>query len=464
MNTNGILRDGRKLRERELDFARELEKEGLCDIKDFNYVECVSTEDEDYDKLRDHDCDAQVEINEESNKQTCPKCRRTIYLDEKTIKSRHRLQVDTEGIRVFVRDICTEVVEDSATKRKNDLNYLDHDFHHVNVATYRGEKIELVIVSEILEKEILSAAKVDSKNLVFILADEAISLGNDIEDLKLQYTTVGDLMDSDNATEIIENKICAIINENREGSVSVAAQEAIEICSDRSVLEQMGWDTFEHCIQAMLDASFGTSHLFGGLERGSGEPDGVLTLHGKDDSLFMWDAKFVNLEKNEETDLSGEYDKIFRHLNRVRERERIQSDFDGVAGILLFTPGIKESNVSRLAETIHEREITAAKKWNGSIVYFELDAMLELTKSVLSNKSNVRQKTKLFMKAVHTNLTSPSKHEDDPDKVYSPDYNSLHMSVGDVNDIFDFIDGIDVEHTDFDADEYRKKAEYFEEI
>jgi hypothetical protein len=178
----------------------------------------------------------------------------------------------------------------------------------------------------------------------------------------------------------------------------------------------------------------------------------------------MWDAKFVNLERNDETELRGEYDKIFRHLKRLDDRERFQQDFDGVAGILLFTPGIKKANVSRLAETIHEREITSPKQWDGSIVYFELDALIELASAVLENRADVRYKPSLFRKALHANITTPSKHEDDPEKVHSSDYNSLHMSVSDIEDIFEFISTQGREHTEFDREQYLRSAQYFRDL
>ena len=115
-------------------------------------------------------------------------------------------------------------------------------------------------------------------------------------------------------------------------------------------------------------------------------------------------------------------------------------------------------------QSIHEREITSPKQWDGSVVYFELDALVELASSVLANRAEVRHKPNLFRKALHTNLTSPSKHEDDPEKVHSSDYNSLHMSVQDVQEIFEFIDGQRIEHSAFDREQYLKAAEYFRDV
>lgn len=465
MNANGILRDGRELSNRELAYATELQERGLCTVESYQFVDCVDTEDHDYDRLREHDCSAKIRVDEDDIKTTCPDCHRTVYLDEKSIKSGHKLRLDPDNLRVFVRDLCSEVADDGARKRPSPLNYLAHDFPHVNVAEFDSKEILLIITTNRIEKEVLATARVVDENLLWVLADEALATQTALDELNLHSVTIGELVDPREGIERLQEKLDGAVHQTRERFIDIAARQTIELCSDRAILEQMDWEEFEHCVQTLLEAALGTSYLFGAIERGSGEPDGALTLHWEEEeSLFMWDAKFVNLERNEQTELRGEYDKIFRHLKRLDSQERIQRGFDGVAGILLFTPGIKEANVRRLAETIHAREMAAPKRWSGSIVYFELDALIELARGVLGNRADVRHKPNLFRKVLHTNLTSPSKHSNDPEKVYSSDYNSLHMSAQDIRDIFEFISGAEMEHTEFNRERYLKEAEYFRDV
>lgn len=464
MNANAILRDGRELVGREVELAKEMEDLGLCTVDNFNYVVCVDTEDDDYDRLREHGCNRRINVDGEEGTTTCPKCHRTVYLDEKEIKSGHKTRVDPEGIRIFVRSICSEVTDGNVKKRSNPLNYLGHEFEYVNVAECDGEEVMMVISTRLIDEEILAISRIVDDNILWVLADEALPAESAIDELGLHSITIGELTNTDEAVDRLRNRAEATVHEKREQFIDIAARKAIDLCSDQAVLERMDWEEFEHCVQTLLEVSLGTSYLFGALERGSGEPDGALTLHWGEESLFMWDAKFVNLEQNDETELRGEYDKIFRHLKRMDDRERYQREYEGVAGILLFTPGVKEANVSRLAETIHGREITSPKQWNGSVVYFELDALVELASAVLANRADVRHKPNLFRKTLHANLTSPSKHEDDPEKVHSSDYNSLHMSVQDVQDIFEFIEGQEVEHTEFNREQYLRAAEYFRDV
>ena len=464
MNANSILRNGRELSRRQVEYAKELENRGLCTVESFDYVNCVDTEDDDYDRLRDHDCKRRIIVDGEESKTTCPDCHRTIYLHEKEIKSSHRVEIDPNDLRIFVRDLCSEVTDDGATKRSNPLNYLEREFEHVNVAKWGGDRINIIISTSLIKEEILAIARIIDDNFLWVLADEALPVQNTISDLGLHSITIDELANPDEAANQLRNRIESTVKETRQQFLDIAARKAINLCSNQAVLKRMDWDEFEHCVQTLLETSLGTSYLFGGVERGSGEPDGALTLHWEDESLFMWDAKFVNLKRNDVTELSGEYDKIFRHLKRLDSQERFQREFAGVAGILLFTPGIKEANVRRLAETIHEREITNPKQWNGSIVYFELDALVELANAVLANRADVRHKPNLFRKALHANLTSPSKHEDDPEKVHSSDYNSIHMSVLDVQEIFEFIGEQGIEHSEFDREQYLRQAEYFRDI
>lgn len=463
MNANGILRNGRELSSREVDYAKKLENRGLCTIDCFDYVNCVDTEDDDYDQLRDHDCKTRIVVENGDNKTRCPDCHRTIYLSEKKIKTSHRIRLDPESLRIFVRDLCSEITDDGATKRSTPLNYLGGEFKQVNVAEFDEEEFQIVIAMRPIEEEILATARIVDNNVLWVLADEALAIKDIIDNLGLHSITIGELV-ADEAENKLKYQIESTVKKTRQQFIDIAARKAINLCSNRAILERMDWEEFEHCVQTLLEASLGTSYLFGAVERGSGEPDGALTLHWEDESLFMWDAKFVNLERNDETELRGEYDKIFRHLKRMDGQERFQRDFDGVAGILLFTPGIKDANVKRLAETIHEREITSPKQWDGSIVYFELDALIELASAVLANQADVRHKPNLFRKTLHANLTSPSKHQNDPEDVHSPDYNSLHMSTRDIQEVFEFIEEQGVEHTEFDREKYLKAAEYFRDV
>lgn len=356
------------------------------------------------------------------------------------------------------------MTDNGATKRSNPLKYLDKEFEHVNVAQYDGNDVQIAIATRRIEEEVLATDRIVDNNILWVLADGALGVRSTMNELELHSVTIGELTNPDEAGDRLREHIESTVQETKQQFIDIAARKAIDLCSDQSILKRLDWGEFEHCVQTLLVASLGTSYLFGGLERGAGEPDGALTLHWENESLFMWDAKFVNLERNDETELRGEYDKIFRHLKRMDQQERFHREFDGVAGILLFTPGIKKANVRRFAETIHEREITSPKQWDGSIVYFELDALVELTSAVLAKRGAVQHKPNLFRKALHANLTSPSKHDDDPKNVHSSDYNSLHMSVQDVQEIFKFIEGQGKEHTEFDREQYLKEAKYFRDV
>lgn len=466
MNTNALLREGRTLEPRYFGRAEALSELGVCTTRRWTYVLCVSEQDEDYPAVRTSGCDAKIRIEDEDETVTCPECYRTVYLDQKEMHESMTLSLDESGCRSFVRELAKGATGASFTKRSNSLSYLDYPIEQVNTGQVGGDTVMLPIVSERVPEASLQSARVVNDSLVWVLVGEGLGLRGVLEDLDFEFVALGDLIDVDKsrAEEILAEQIDKTATHSLESYLDVAGQAALELCSSRETLVPMGWAEFEHCVHTLLMTAFGTSYLLGETQRGSGEPDGALTLHWSDDSLFMWDAKFVDLANNSETELRGEYDKIFRHLRRMDEQERYQRDFDGVAGILLFTPGIKDANVKRLAETIHSREISNPKKWGGSIVYFELDALIELANGVRRDHGAVRSKPNLFRKAMHANLTSPSKHQDDPEDVHSTDYTSLHMGVDDIREIFEFVGRQSTEHTEFNREEYLREANYFNDI
>jgi len=466
MKLNALLRDGRDIPHSQISRAEKLEDLGICSVESYSFVNCVDENDDDYLRVRDSDCGARVILDGETSQMDCPDCHRTVYLDQKRVYEGERLRLNKSGLREFVRDLCKESESRSVHKRRNNLKLLEHTFSEVNVAEVGDGKVTIPIITEAVPDNVLDVARVVNDRFLWILVGEALPLRRPLDELDLNYLTIGNLVDSprEDAGEQINDKLYEVLGERDTEHLDIATKSAIKLCTSQWSLEQMGWDEFENCVHTMLQYCFRTSYLFGELERGSGYPDGALTLHWSDESLFMWDAKFVDLEANDETDLSGEYDKIFRHLEEMDSRERYQREFDGVAGVLLFSPGIKEANVRRLAEVIQERQIPDPKKWAGSIVYFELGSLVHLTESVMRNRADVRHKPNEFRHSVHAVLTTSSKHEDDPEKVRSMDFNSTHISTEDVDRIFEYLSRQPSEHQEFNQSAYMRSHEFFHEI
>lgn len=465
MNVNSLLREGRELEEHHLAQAEELSNLGLCTMSQYQYVNCVDEQDDDFSILREWECSAKIMVDEEDEQITCPECDRTIYLAEKNIHNGYRLHLDHSGLREFVRDICKEHRDRSVRKRSNPLTYLNYDFDEVNEAEVGADKLLIPIVTRVFPKQILDSIRVVDRDVLWILVGEAIPMSGQMDKLGIHHFTIGELLTPSrgDAGRLMDRKLQNIHEESSFQYIDLAAQSALNLCSSNSTLELMGWAEFEHCVHTLLQYSLQTSYILGETERGSGYPDGALTLHWSDsDSLFMWDAKFVNLRKKDETELSGEYDKIFRHLREMDGYEQFQREFGGVAGILLFSPGIKKSNIRRLVEFIQEQQITDPTKWNGSVVYIELEALVELAKAVRENRSDVRHKPNWFRKTLHTFLTNTSKH-DDPEIIQSVDYPSIHMGTEDISDIFAFLDSQSSEHHEFNREAFIRAHKFFHE-
>ncbi|MFC6961749.1 hypothetical protein ACFQL7_13170 [Halocatena marina] len=244
-------------------------------------------------------------------------------------------------------------------------------------------------------------------------------------------------------------------------NVEQRASLALGMCESEDSLREMDWSDFEHCVDAMLKYSIGTSHLYGGTEPGTGVPDGTLTLNWPDnDCLYMWDAKFVDLIKNNETTLSDEYSKIFKHLKQLETKQKNAPIYNDVKGICLFSPGISKTSITRLAEFIQEQNLPSGTDWKGSICYFELNALTRLTKMKMENRSGIKQKMGTFEQALHQYLSTPAKHSNEPDVIDNNRYRALHLSEQDIIEIFDYLSTQSNETFEFDKQEHMSYLEF----
>lgn len=446
------------LSDRQVEHARTLEEEHeICTVYAEEYIECVNPDDEDYHSVPDKSCEAEIQVQDGVEVYECPGCRREIYLSEKSTYKKHRIKLDHSEIYLFVRDKFRNTLGSSGTKKDNGLTYCDETVEPVIEVENDDGKIVVQLISRQISRSTIEWIRIYDRPTVSILFDDGLGLSDEFDRFGLPYFTLGELVDRMN-TEI-EEDIADIFSDLIEwpkfSNIQQKAELSLSKCQNQSVLVSMSWDDFEHCVQNMLKYIIETSYIYGGTEPGTGVPDGTLTLNWEgNDSLFMWDAKFVDLAENNETRLSDEYSKIFRHLSQLQEKQKSEPTYTEISGIILFSPGIAETNITRLAEFIHEQNLPSDSDWNGCISYFELESLLMLIKYILRNESGIHNKRAKFEEALHEYLTSPAKHDEDPEVIGESDCDAVHIGTDDIQAIFDYLETQQKEIHEFDKESH----------
>lgn len=457
--SDSVLREGKsELSDRQLETAKALEEEHeICTVYANEYIKCVNPEDEDYYSVPDKSCEAEIQTQDGKEVYECPGCRREIYLSQKSTYEKHRVELNDRSIYNFVKNKFRDVLNASGTKKRNGLTYCGEKVEPVIEVENDDGEIVVQLISCQLSRSTIEWVRIYDRPVVSILIDDGLGLSDEFDRFDLPYFTLGELIDrpSDEVAEDIIGTFSNLVDWPRFSDIQQKAELSLSKCQNEEVLISMGWDDFEHCVQNILKYIIETSYIYGGTEPGTGVPDGTLTLNWEgNDSLFMWDAKFVDLAKNEETSLSDEYSKIFRHLSQLQEKQKSEPTYTEISGIILFSPGIAETNITRLAEFIHEQNLPSDSDWNGCVSYFELDSLAMLTEYVLQNESGVHNKRGKFEEALHEYLTSPAKHHDDPEVIGQSDCDAVHIGTQDIQEIFDYLDTQQKEMHEFDKESH----------
>lgn len=442
-----ILSDGRKLSRSEIDVLEDRIDSNLYQVDKEEFYRCAYSEDPDFKYISNRECEGVIAID--TSKLICGECGRMITDPHgKAIFEEYELNINKREIRDKLRKAIKK--EFNVKVNAIERTYFGRKFNYVlNISDLN---VNVFLVFSNIRQEILEHCKIYNENPVFSLVGDSILMANNLSKLQIPHFKFTDAYP--NTSERLINSI----NEGRKKQLAnreLCADLSYRHCSNDATLTRMKYDDFERCVQNLLAGSIMTSTLLGSSEAGSGVPDGLLTLPHNNSPLFMWDAKFVDykLGNRTKTTLKSEYDKIFRHETSIEAVPSISEKFNGVEGIILFTPGIKESNVKRLAEFMKENNFMHNNVWKSSICYFKFEALLELFNLYNQNKSNVKNKEKGFRAVLHKFVTSSSKHESDPD-IISNTENCLEISVEDIHEIFSKVETLGVEEEEVPHEEY----------
>ncbi|MFA9417624.1 hypothetical protein [Natrinema sp. HArc-T2] len=440
-----ILSDGREVEDSEIRILEQEIDSSLYTTGTKKFYKCSHPSDPDYEYIPDRSCEGTVDVDAE--RLVCEKCSRIITDPQgKEEFQSEILYLNKRGVRDKIRKRVKEEFDTTATTVSR--SYFDRKFSYV--LDVEDPDINIFILSSSISAEVAEWCKVYNEKPVFALIGDARSVSNKLSDLRIPHFGF---------SEVISDDFVSIISEADRGLLSdreLRASLSHRLCSDREVLEQMEYDDFERSVQNLLAGTIATSSLLGSSEAGSGVPDGLLTLdYSSPPPLFMWDAKFVDYTSGErtKTTLKSEYDKILRHETSIESVPSIDNNFDGVEGIILFTPGIKESNVKRLAEFIDENRFLQNSSGNSTICYFKFDALLELFNLYTKNESNVQRKERGFRATLHRYMTSSSKHDSDTDIIDNTE-NCLEMDIDDIHNVFSRVASLGIEQKEIPDEEY----------
>lgn len=450
-----VLRNGREIHYNEIDIAETARTDDLCEINTEKYVHCANPEDDDYNRLRRKECKGEIIVDDTNN--ICNKCGRLIPdIQSKQKFSRKIIDINEGRVRDEIREIIKS--ETSYSWHTVSRSYYGHTFEYV----LSSDSIDplIFILFDNIGRELVEWIKIYDEKPILVLVGDAVALEKQASEYSIPVINFGDIYTECNiSVETVLSRSDKDLLADREIKASLSLKKT----SSDPVIRKMKYDEFEHCVQNLLLGTIGNSNLIGSTEAGSGVPDGVLALcrDKADPQLFMWDAKFVDFTKSDKdkTHLRDEYDKIFRHLSTLENFPGLEPNFDQIKGIILFSPGIKESNVTRLAEFIEENNFMRDNEWNGTICYFKYDALTHLYELYRDNRSGVRQKENVFRMILSKFISSPSIHDDDPDSIQNATAKCLELSKSDVKRIFDKLEGFSAEESQFPVEEYMSYLE-----
>lgn len=440
-----ILSDGREINETELGYLQDHIDDKLYDISLTKYVHCANPDDPDYKRIPDRECEGKIELD--SSAAVCDQCGRRI----KNIRSKNEyekkiIHLNRDKIRDSIRNKIKSTFDTNSPTVSR--TYCDTKLSYV--LNVDSPDVHIFIAFDNMARETVKWCKVYNENPVFVLVGDGNQLSNQLSELNIPHFSFLNLVSGEFKQSIIDGEIGPLADRD------LCAKISYNLCSDEDVLKRMGYDEFERCVQNLLLSVIGTSSLLGSTMAGTGVPDGLLTLnHSTPPRLFMWDAKFVDYTtgNKQKTELKSEYDKIFRHRTSVDAVPSIAEKYDAVEGVILFTPGIKEANISRLANFIEENDFLHNNSWNGTVCYFKFDALLRLYSRHSRNDFSVQNKYRGLNATLYKFMTSSSKHESDTDIIENTE-NCVEIDSSDIDRIFDNIENFGLERDEVPVEEY----------
>lgn len=419
----------------EQEKAEELAELGLCKVKKTTFIDCVNTNDGDYDDVYGHDCDARIKIDSENEGVIqCPLCNRDILLSEKQSGTRIDVERLDSGVYRYVRDLVSDAFDASAQKKDNGLRYLNTRFEYVVESFFDGDMIDIQIIFNPVPMEVARTIRLIDKKTISVLVGTAVTAEAKFDELDLPYLRMGELVEAKDKETQIVNMAKKVMEKDRLSHSELKASISQRLYS--SYRSELTWREYEHCVQSIFQYIFKTSRILGGEESGEQVPDGVLSLNwGKDrdktGQAYIWDAKYVN-PGNVPRDLSGDYEDMAKHLIQFRNESNVRELFSGVSGFLIVSPSVKESSMTRLAERIQQRLQETGNQWGGSIVHIKMDALLELYNKFKSNDEGLQQKPRSLKKHIHRLFQNPSYHRDEPSQYEEADVGVFDVSAADI--------------------------------
>ena len=464
MNLDSILRDGKELSEREVEFLEKIidmeDHHGSLRIEKKEYLICVSPHDADYSEVRDRDCDEEIRIVEGQELYDCPGCGRLIHIDDKNPIPRPEFNLQTGELRDFIRSQIKSIDGiESCQTIQGGRKYLGTQIEPILRARYGDQSVILPILTEDIATDILDSICIYNKPAVLILTGSSLHHCSRIQEHNIPSLSIGTLFDPEIESPVELKKLLdQALEKFPEHGSEHKATLAADLYQRRK--KDLQPDDFEHCTQNLLKYILGTSKLIEGEIPGAEVPDGALTLNWENESsIYIWDAKFVTAWENPETELSGEYDKMYKHFTQFRSESDARA-FGGLEGFILFSPAVKSAHVKRLAEIIEERSQSYGTPWSGYICHFRFDALLALFDSIKNNREDVLRKQNSFQRLLNRFLTNPTNHAHEPEEFTEAGYNLTDVSKEDIDRLFDhFLSAEDPEQREHNKKGYLRRLE-----
>lgn len=409
---NGIIVNGKS---RNSNISNMLEKEfHFLKFEAGEYFRCVHEDDDDFDDISEDNrvCDEEIEVKPEQGTYSCPKCGRTIYLEDKKFRlKKYRVSVIDKNIEKFVKTAFRNSGFMYLQERELTFGQQKFTFHEF---TYNSFVFGVKVINNWPNETLLDWIEIYSYPVVFILFDSVVfSARNVLEGRSLKFLDLGSLLAFDD--QIRTEKLSDLVEK-----CTIGTKMKLQASSLRAIgkLEKREIDHngYEECVYKLLKSILNSTDKFGNSYIGSRLPDGFFTISpliGRKYGFYVYDCKFRYVDERKLT--SADYRAICDYIMFIRTSPIVtQSPFRDISGFIVFSDEVRPNDLENTLGYIRARSQIEQKNnpWKGELIYFETQSLILLAKLLAKNKEKIQQREIFFYDYLNLFLHDRNLHQD----------------------------------------------------
>lgn len=437
---NDLLRNGNVVnkKKRNSDISIRLEEEfHFLKFEAREYFRCVHEDDNDFDDISEDNraCNEEIEVRPGQEVYSCPKCGRTIYLEDKNFRfEKYHVNVIEKNIEEFVKNTFRNSEFGYLQKGKLTFGQKKFAFHKFTCDSFI---FGVATINKWPKKDLLDWIEIYSYPIVFILFDSAVfSARNILGGRSLTFIDLGSLLALDERirTEKLSALVegCTIGTKMKFQASSLKAMEKLE-------KREIDHNSYEQCVYMLLKSMLDSTDKFGNSYIGSKLPDGFFTISpliGRKYGFYVYDCKFRYVDERKLT--SADYRAICDYIIFIRTSPIVaQSKFRDISGFIVFSDEVRPNDLENTLKYIRARSQIEQRNnpWKGKLIYFETQSLILLAKLLAKNKEEIQQRKIFFYDHLNLFLHYEKLHQETEIEKKGV----IHISQNDIKNMIDAV-------------------------